>query len=390
MTQLANGSRQQIAIAEEQNFGVTPTANGKIFRFTSETLQKNVNQITSGEVEPSGMVTDRKKVGVTAQGDISGEFSIGNLDSILEGVLRNNIDTYSITREMSYVVDGTKITSATGDFTETFEPGMFILPKGFTEGADKFDKAVKITAVSELELTLDASDLNVAPTAETAEVTIAGKTIKNGTVLKSYAIEKFFSDVEKYIFYNGCIINQLNFNFPDQNVITTDLSFAGSEEDVSETSIFTGYDDMTTNEILDTSNNLPSVRFNDLSVPSQTFDLSINNNARMNTAHGSQKAIAGSQGTQDITGNMNVYFKDFTQYNLFKNDTTISFDYQLEDKDGNLFVVSIPSAKITACPIVGGGKDTDVVASMSFGAIKDEELNYQIRIDQILKLEETE
>jgi len=390
MTQLANGSRQQISIAEEEVFGTTPNANGKIFRFTSESLQKNVNQVTSGEVEPSGMVTDRKKVGVTAQGDISGEFSIGNLDSILEGVLRNEFDNYSITREMSYVVEGTKITSATGDFTETFEPGMFILPKGFTEGADKFDKAVKITAVSELELTLDVSDLNVAPVGETSTVTIAGKTLKNGTVLKTYSIEKFFSDVKKYFFYNGCIINQLNFTFPDQNIITCDVSFSGAEEDISESSIFSGYDNMSANEILDTSNNMPSIRFNEVSIPSQTFDLSINNNARMNTAQGSKKAIAGSQGTQDITGSMNVYFKDFVQYNLFKNDTTISFDYQVKDKDGNFFVVSIPSAKITACPIVGGGKDTDVVANIAFGAIKDETLEYQIRIDQILKLEETE
>lgn len=385
ITPLASGSRVQLSIAEEATFATTPTADGQIIRYVSESLQKDSNQVTSDEVDSTRNVTDRKQVAFTSNGDISGEFSVKNLDVVLPGVMGNDFDSYSITSTDISITAATSTISTAGavDFSVDLSVGMFIQPKGFADNT--FDKAVKITSVSATEIVVDATSLSTALVDESAgeSVTIAGKGMNNGTALKAYTIEKYFADVSKYLYYNGCIVNSLALSFPTQALVTSTLNFLGANEESDTSTVFTGYTAAATESVVDTSNNIPSVRIDGTSTPPQSFDISIANGARQNAVVGQQKSLNGNQGRMDVTGTMNLYFEDFTEYTLFENNTSFAFDFQIKDTDGNIFVISMPACKATACPIVNGGTETDIIAAVSFGAIKDSTLGYQIRIDQI-------
>lgn len=116
---MSNANRVQLAFIEEVTWGVTPsTPNFQKLRMTSDSLNHEVENITSAELRADRNISELIQVNRQNSGGMELEFSYGTFDSFLEGALFSawNTDTLvnGVTRK-SYSIE-----KAMTDETEFF------------------------------------------------------------------------------------------------------------------------------------------------------------------------------------------------------------------------------------------------------------------------------
>jgi len=60
-----------------------------------------------------------------------------------------------------------------------------------------------------------------------------------------------------------------------------------------------------------------------------------------------------------------LFFKDFTYFNAFVNETDLGISWQLTDNNGNAYVITLPSISIMNPSIVAKGIDQDMIADFT-------------------------
>lgn len=88
---MTNSSETQLAYVAESVYGTTPsTPSFQIARMTSESLNANIENITSDEIRADRNVADLIQVGSDAGGNVNFELSYGSFDDWLESVMFNS------------------------------------------------------------------------------------------------------------------------------------------------------------------------------------------------------------------------------------------------------------------------------------------------------------
>lgn len=109
---MVDSSQTRVAFIAESSYGVTPaTPVFQNLRFTSESLNGNIQNVTSNEIRADRNIADLIQVGSEAGGSIDFELSYGTLDTILESllfstwstnVIKNGITRKSLTIEKTF------------------------------------------------------------------------------------------------------------------------------------------------------------------------------------------------------------------------------------------------------------------------------------------------
>jgi hypothetical protein len=114
---MANSSQTRVASIAEVTFGTTPSTPTFLNqRFVSESLNANIDTVTSNEIRPDRNVADIIQVSQSASGGIDFELSYGSFDAWLEGlffstwstnVLKNGVTQKSFTIEKTFETGAT-------------------------------------------------------------------------------------------------------------------------------------------------------------------------------------------------------------------------------------------------------------------------------------------
>lgn len=209
--------------------------------------------------------------------------------------------------------------------------------------------------------------------------------ITNGTTLKSYTIQKHFTDLTtpEYHNFTGCVINTMQLNWEVGKIVEGSFGLSGWDVSTS-TSQIAGATTPAANS--NTPMNAVS-NFQQFKVDGSTFtgnvsslQLSVNNNIRPIRALGYMSARDMVLGNFEVTGNMNIYFKDGALYTKFKNGTTFAVSFVMADAQGNQYLFEIPRAKFETGQVVAGGKNTDVMFNTTFRALYQSTAGYVIRL----------
>lgn len=372
-----------ISVVEEINYGETPSSLLQIIDFSSESLKKDVNTLEDDSIDSGEQTVNAKQAGVGASGDINMNMKMDNDDIFMEGLMKEEFSVQNITLDgISAVASTNTLEMATGDFTSILSLGQFIKPAGFSQ--NNFNRPVKIIEIAPLSIKLVGIDLvDETP----VNVTFKGKTIKNGTTLKSFSIEKKFKDKngsDVFFAYKGACINSLSLAMPTEDKITETFNVLAKDEESPDVSIGTGYNQSVAGNMLDSANNLVYVLMgNSEIVPASISNLNIENNLRMQKGVGSKYLQGVGKGKQKISGTMELYFDDKTIYEKFKNNSEDSLDIVIQEEDGSKWIVfSLPNIKYTEYPVNLSGTEDDIVSNVSFTAIKDNVINKQMIISK--------
>jgi hypothetical protein len=267
---------------------------------------------------------------------------------------------------------------------------------GGSAAGDQFATAAnngwaRISAIAATALTFD-----VLPTGWTTD-TGTGKTIKvwigdyarNGTTLNSNTIERQYLDQSpvSYESLTGMCLNTLAFDVAAEQIFKAKLSYIGKSGTTS-TSRASGATDTAapTNNVLNASTNVGRIAVNGVAVTGPNYVMSsmvtINNNLTALQAVGAMGAIGVGIGEFNVSGTLNTYFGDTTNFSYVMANTALSYDFRIGDASGNkpTYVFDLPRIKFSSGAPSVPGKNQQVMLPLNFQAILHPTLGYTMHI----------
>jgi hypothetical protein len=209
--------------------------------------------------------------------------------------------------------------------------------------------------------------------------------IENENDLVSFTVEKQFQDLTSpnvFAAYKGLRVGGLTLNFAPKSRLTGEISFMGKAPEWASTSAFTGpAEEALDNPMMVTSAGL-EISVGGAPFPIATeFSLSVDNELRMQDALGAIDPIGIGLGLFRASGTLAGYFPDRNLVDRIVGDQFFALAVEIEDGDGNEYLVEIPSAKLMTQSGVGNaGRSSDVIQSYTWNARRDPSTGYTMKI----------
>jgi hypothetical protein len=397
---MADSSVSKLYYVAESEWGTTPASALAGLRFTGETLNFNISNIESNEIQENSEITDLVQTSAEASGDINFELSFGSYDSFLESALRgtwayiggttvDKLEAGATASNLDFVFDSTAKTLTIGSAHETVDvlKGQWVRIGGTGVATGNAGYRL-VTNVSGNVLTLDT-----VATTETVQTNgyIQGCRLRNGTIKKSFTIERYHPDITPVAMFGftGMVVSGLSMTIATQSIMTGSFSFTGKEASIG--SVHLGNQSVTAADmkksVMNSVSHFGDVRTGATLTPlTGTFvrdiSFSINNNLRGKPAVGHLGNVDVSLGRFQVNGNLTVYFENTDLYNAYVNSTDSGFAYYVQDTDGNAYRFSFPRIKISTDRINAEANDQDVVEQMNFTALRHATYGHTLEISK--------
>lgn len=206
------------------------------------------------------------------------------------------------------------------------------------------------------------------------------ETLENGSDLKSYTVQKHFQDMvpEQFHLYRGTCVESLNLSMEIDKIVEGSwglMSFGidpdtGIRESQIGGSTFAA---ATTSTPMNAVTNLQDFTIDGVPYSGciSSLKLQIKNNIRAIRCLGSLNPRNMKLGTIELTGDMEFYFNEGSNYSKFVAGTEFDFSFALEDAAGNRYLFTLPRCKFETGEVVAGGRNSDVMFSAKWRGLYD-------------------
>jgi len=386
---LASSNRVALRYIAESTFGTTPvTPAFTELRYTGESLNYNISNITSDEIRADRMTADLVQVSGDGSGDVNVELSYDAYDAFIEACLAGTWSAQLAVAEsdISATTGTDTFNTVAGDFVaDGIVVGKWVEVAGYTDTTiNGFYRVVTVTA----------SDITVTPAIPASEaagnaITMTGSMLRNGTTLRSFSIQKELEDLtpSSFFLFNGVRVGQMSLNFETGSILTGAFSMMGLGATVNTTGV-AGQTEVAaaSNEVLNAVSNVLQIEFDGVvsTASFNTLALSINNNLRAQDAIGSLPHIGIAMSRLEVTGDAELYFADNAEYTKYLNATAFSMSFRAQDAAGNAYIFTLPRVKYETGEVVAGGLDQDIFQRSTIRAIRDPGTDSMIQIDKFV------
>ena len=406
---MSDASQTKLSFRDEEIWGEDPTAPspnraGREFRFTSETLNFNQETAVSEEIRDDRNISDIIRVAAESAGDVNIEASFGSHDPLIEGAMFDNWETAvdvnvpespgqnatvtvtaNVTSPLQDSTGTVSIPAASPDFFAPIRVGSFIQLSG--SGSPDVDGFYLVTAKPSVgNLTVQPSP----PVSTSGLIRVRASGIRNGTIFKSFLIEKEFRDVAEFFAFSGMRVGVWaltiapgailsgNFGFQGETVVTSAASIFSTSPNVepliSATDVFNAVDNIG-NVLVNGIDQSASLCFTEIS-------FSLDNQLRPQPCIGQLENNDIGAGQVQITGTLVSYFENRQLYDQFRAFTNVRLSFTATDLAGNTYLFFFPNFKLTTGEVVAGGNNTDVLASFEFTARRDPTFGFAMGVNR--------
>lgn len=358
----------------EATWGTAPAAMFQAVRLMSETLAGSKTRARPTEINPAREVIAAVTTQEQAGGALNFALSYGTFDDLLSVLLGSDWGSVVALAGVSADITITDVASLTGTLSSTttgkfanIAIGQWIRTLGFTNAANNDFWRVTAKADNQtLSVTKATAGVPVTETPTGAAAKVRAQTIANGTQFKSlYGQKKFSSSL--WLRYPGTYVTDGSitstvgqFLSGAFNVITKDEEKATADASTG------GVTAAPTGRVHDPVGGWRGVYFNNGAVAATVSEAALtlkNNSAALEFGLGSAAAAGVLTGTFGADGTVKMYFKDFTQFDLFKAETAGSVSFISADAAGNAYVFTFLNANFMNPQIVAGGVGQAVMAT---------------------------
>ncbi|MHC5053641.1 MAG: phage tail tube protein, partial [Planctomycetota bacterium] len=351
-------------------------------RFTGESLKQETSVEESNEIRDDRQVADVKRSSVRAGGDINFELSYGALDDLLEAALMSadwSTEVEDTQTTFSMVASDNSINdSGSGFVTAGFLANQWVKISGFTTAAN--NGYFKIVSVAAGKMVLAGGTVADESAGDSVTITM-GPQIVNGTTERFFSIERGYKDIAKYAIYSGMEVSGMSLAVAAGGLVTGGFSFMGKDETSSASSYSKGTAQAAdANDVMSAVDEVQSILEGMASQSVKELSLSIANNLRERMVVGEVGPESLGAGRLAVSGSFQIYLADSTLLDKYLNQTASSLAVIFEDAAGNAYVVDFPQIRYSGGERVAGGKDTDIMAAVSFAAYRDETEDVTVRI----------
>lgn len=374
----ADTANTTLAYVVEVTFDTPPTTGFKLLRNTGESLNTGLESAQSEEIDADRQFTGSVHVSGSSAGDVNLQLSYGEYDDFLEAVLQSADWATAFADTITVIASQLcTVTSTTG-----LKVGMIIKVTGLTVSAE--DGIFTVEAVNS-GTTFTVVETITDAGSETATVINDG-TLENASVDRSFSFEKNFivSGTDNYFLMSGLKCSSMSLTFAAGSIVNGSFSFMGATGLASATSQeASAYSAAGTNELMNGVSNVEGLTINAVSVAGvftpiattfQELTLTIDNSLRDQSAVGNLFPAGIGSGRIKVEASATLYFSDRDIFDKFIINDSVQLRFQVTDaKDafGNRYGFVLPELKIASHEVVASGPDSDVMASVTFSAIKD-------------------
>jgi hypothetical protein len=198
----------------------------------------------------------------------------------------------------------------------------------------------------------------------------------NGATRKSYTVQKHFTDMSTPQFHNyvGCCVESMSLKMEIGKIIEGSFSMMSLGMTPSETQI-TGatFVAATTTTPMNAVTNLQNFTIDGVPYTGciSSLSMQIKNNIRAIMCIGSIQAKNMKLGTLEVTGDLEFYFEEGSNYGKFVAGTEFDFAFDIIDGAGNKYSFDVPRTKFETGEVVAGGKNTDVMFKAKWRGLYD-------------------
>ncbi len=383
---LASSSSVQLSYLEETTFGVIDSGTPKKLRMTGESLAYDITSESSKEINASRQTSDLVQVGATAQGGINFEAQYREYDPFFEALLSSTFNEIGTDGVSAVTVDFTaasnNVTASAGDFTGIVE-GQWISFIGAGNNSGVY-RVLTVNSVTDLDLD---PDYPLAQDASSVACDVSSSRLTLGLdALRTFTIQKEFSDVSQFFAYRGMAASKLSLNLATGSLLTGSLDFMGADSIRGAVTQFgSAATDANSYGIMNAVTGVGTILmdgapFSGTYVKSATVE--VNGNLRGQTAIGTLGNVGIGTGTFEIGGTLELYLNDGSVYDQALANTSVSIEFPVYDvlKNGYAFVFN--NCKLGVPTVQAGSKDADVMLSVPFTAIAPSSSDKMMYIDR--------
>lgn len=375
---MADADRVGLAYVEESTYGEVPSGPPTLIdlRFTGETFGQNTTTVQSTEIRSDRQVVDLERTNVQASGDLNFELSYNAYDDFLNAALLSSAWSSVVTEtdvDHSMANSDNSINRAAGSYiTDGFLVNQWIRVSGFTGNLSN-NTYFKIVSVAALKMVLSGSVVEDDTAGESVTIKM-GPQIVNGTTLKSFSIERTYTDLTNiFALLTGMSIDTMSLNVTADQLITGSFGFIGQDEASAAATAGDGSNTAApSGGVLNGVDGVKAIMEGQAAYPSTNLSFSIGNNLRSRLQIGTLGAISLGTGKINVTGAIQAYFNTVAVMDKYLNMTETSLAVVVEDIDapGDAYVFDFPRIKYTDGKRVAGGENTDIIADMAFTAYR--------------------
>lgn len=370
---LASTSKAQLVVIEESTFGVTPGAGSPVYlRMTGESLAYDIQTAMSEEIEQSRQVKDMVHVGATAQGAVNLELSYREYDPFLEALLSSTFNSFG--------TDGAKtltcsFDAAAGTITDDGVDGFAGLVAGqwfsVTNGANA--GVYRIETHTDDVITVD-TDTPLASTAAGVSCVISSTRLSVGTAtLRSFSIEKRFTDITQFFVYRGMSPSKLEISFDTGAILKGSVTFMGANSARAAVTYMPGVvGDSQPFGVDNAVTGVGTILLDNTPIANtyvKSAKISVDGKLRGQTAIGTLGNVGLGVGTFEIGGTLELYLVDGALYDQAIANSLLSLEIPVMDVDNNGYAFIFNNIKLGVPTPVAGSKDNDVMLSVPFTAV---------------------
>jgi hypothetical protein len=381
-------SRVQLRAKPEATFGTVPgTGNHYAVRLTGESLKYAVQTTTSQEIRSDRQIADLILTGAGASGGVNFEWSFGEYDDLLQGVLFGtwgNLAGTTGETTITATFAATTITAATGTPFTNIIAGQWVRVSGAVNAQNNGWFKV-VTPTSATVLTFAAATFTAE--VSTANVKVQASRLKNGTTQRSYALERSNADLTQFTVFRGMTPASLSLSIKPGSILTGAIEFMGKDGARAATTYLPGTTTASlTGAVYNGVSNVANILEGGAAITTTAitaFDLSVSNNLRGQQAIGTLGYVGVGAGTSNVTGSISMYFADGTYYDKFLAATATSLSLRVQNgAGGEGYVMTLPNIKYTDGSYPTPGINQDIMVTLPFQALRDITTDAQIIIDR--------
>lgn len=374
------GSKSKLGYIVETAYGTFPASpTGIQLGILSESIQNTRNTFQSEELNPLRKVTAVRSGNVAAGGDINVELSPNALGTFLRHLLMNTVTTTTVTP--------TAITNSLATTRGAYYSANSRTYLCTRSGTTSANAAANFTSQDSAEEFLEGTAYfqYYAPVATTLykHVLNAGATKPTGGF--SMEREVFLDGGSQFFRYVGGRVNGFNLTIPQEGIITGVLSMIFLDLDTTaSTTIWnvfqTPSDEPFAGSQAVIQTKAPAGSYADDFTISQA-SMSVQNNFEANVySVGLKRRRDLPEGRRVVTGSFTAHFENMTNFNYFKNESTIGLKMTFNNA-GMFMSIELPYVKLSGgspAPVISG--QGVVSASFDYQAFADG-ANYDVIVE---------
>lgn len=207
----------------------------------------------------------------------------------------------------------------------------------------------------------------------------ATRSLKAGTSMSSFTVERAFADIGRYERFTGCEVSALSLNISTNAMVTGSLTLVGKSVDFADAPLKAAPEPSRSAPPFDGFSGRITEGGADVAVVT-SLELLIDNAIEAAFVLGSDSAASLTPGRINVTGTLSAYFAGLDLMNKFVNETESSLSFTLGDGLHQSYTFTLPRIKYS-----GGDNPVDsegpVMLSMPFQALYDQAAETNIRID---------